>query len=448
MTGYSLKAIADKFRNGIYQKSEVDSALSLKVNNTDVVGAIGNINSPLLDMPLKNSLAMKAGVGSATFTRASTATYIDRYGVLKTAAVDEPRFEKEGYLNEGSSANLLLYSEQFDNAAWVKEASTITANTTDTLDPYGTNVADKIMETAVSQSHAVYTGASYNFTAGATYTQSVFLKPNGRSIFRITTWSSTVFTTPRSILVNLSTKTISVNEGAVLNYKLDTLPNGWFRVQFSYTADATGTTFGAMVRPRLDDGATENYLGDTTKGFFIMGAQLEALPFATSYIPTTGATVTRSADVLNVTAANNIGYFMDNWTISFDVVIMGVRPSINGTILYLSGLSNTYMLNICDYGNGNVVLCYVNSSQYPTANPTVVYKNKNRITFVLNNGVLYGYLNGVSVGIGATVNTTPVTIKVPTSIVIGDTTGNSSYKKLSNIRIYDKALTAQEVALA
>jgi hypothetical protein len=70
--------------------------------------AIGNINSPLLDMPLNNSLVMKAGVGSATFTRASTATYVDRYGVLKTAAIDVPRFESKGYLTEGSKTNLLL----------------------------------------------------------------------------------------------------------------------------------------------------------------------------------------------------------------------------------------------------------------------------------------------------------------------------------------------------
>ena len=67
-----------------------------KISTADIMMAIGNLNSPLLDMPLKNSLAMKAGVGSATFTRASTATYVDRYGVLKTASIDEPRFEKEG----------------------------------------------------------------------------------------------------------------------------------------------------------------------------------------------------------------------------------------------------------------------------------------------------------------------------------------------------------------
>ena len=72
---------------------------------------IGNLSNPLLDMPLNNNLAMKQGNGQATFTRAGTATYIDIYGVLQTAKVDEPRFEKQGLLMEGVSTNLFLNSE-------------------------------------------------------------------------------------------------------------------------------------------------------------------------------------------------------------------------------------------------------------------------------------------------------------------------------------------------
>ena len=79
----------------------------------NIQGAIGNINLPLLDIPLKNSLALKQGVGSVVFTRATTGTFIDRYGVLQTAAIDEARFEKEGLLIEGASTNLLTYSQDF-----------------------------------------------------------------------------------------------------------------------------------------------------------------------------------------------------------------------------------------------------------------------------------------------------------------------------------------------
>jgi hypothetical protein len=104
------------------------------------------------------------------------------------------------------------------------------------------------------------------------------------------------------------------------------------------------------------------------------------------------------------------------------------------------------MLYITDYGNGSSIICYVNGNTYATPNPTVVYKNKNRITFVLNNGILYGYLNGVLTG-SSTIATTAVSIMSPTNIVISDTSAANSYKKISNLRIYDRALTTYEVSL-
>ena len=50
------------------------------------------------------------------FTRASTATYIDKSGCLQTAAENEPRFEREGLLIEGQRTNYMLNSE--NPASW------------------------------------------------------------------------------------------------------------------------------------------------------------------------------------------------------------------------------------------------------------------------------------------------------------------------------------------
>ena len=88
----------------------------------------GRINNPLVHIPLNNTLDMLCGKGTVTFTRASTATYIDRYGVLKSAAVDEARFEKKGLLREGASTNTLLQSEDF-GTTWTFVRASITTTT-------------------------------------------------------------------------------------------------------------------------------------------------------------------------------------------------------------------------------------------------------------------------------------------------------------------------------
>jgi len=126
--GWGLKSIADKFRKGIYTEDELSSV-------------IGNINNPLLDMPLNNSLSMKQGVGEVTFTRDTIATYIDRYGILQYAAVDEPRFEKDGFLVEGESTNLCLQSEDF-NTTWNWQNITPVSK----VAPDGSNNAYKLEE--------------------------------------------------------------------------------------------------------------------------------------------------------------------------------------------------------------------------------------------------------------------------------------------------------------
>ncbi|HAO2950325.1 TPA: phage tail protein, partial [Escherichia coli] len=50
------------------------------------------------------------------FKRASKATYINKSGVLTEAAIDEPRFERDGLLIEGQRTNYMLNSES--PASW------------------------------------------------------------------------------------------------------------------------------------------------------------------------------------------------------------------------------------------------------------------------------------------------------------------------------------------
>ena len=81
------------------------------------------------------------GSGDMTVVRATTATRVNENGLI-----------------EVTPYNLFTYSEQFDNASWVKERITITTNATTA--PNGTLTADKIVEDTTTNSHRVRQNAT------------------------------------------------------------------------------------------------------------------------------------------------------------------------------------------------------------------------------------------------------------------------------------------------
>jgi hypothetical protein len=127
---------------------------------------------PTLDL---NFAATKRLDPRIAFTRTSTGTFVGSNGLIQTAVSGAPRFdhnpttgESLGLLVEEARTNHNTYSEQFDNAAWVKTRSSITSNTI--VAPDGTLTGDKLVEdTTASNTHQISQSAS--LTAG-THTYS------------------------------------------------------------------------------------------------------------------------------------------------------------------------------------------------------------------------------------------------------------------------------------
>jgi len=140
-----------------------------------------------------------------TFSRASNATVTNSSGNIVYAP-----------------HNLLTYSEQFDNSAWTKQDSTITANAT--VSPDGTTTADKLAETAVTGSNYAY--QTMSFTAGVTYTLSVYAKAAERNFVWVQL-PGTAFGSAQYRLVNLTDGTSS---GSATIYSVTSVGNGWWRV--------------------------------------------------------------------------------------------------------------------------------------------------------------------------------------------------------------------------
>jgi hypothetical protein len=232
-----------------------------------------------------------------------------------------PRFDHDpvtgeslGLLVEEQRTNLLLRSEEFDNAGWTKTRSSITANTI--VAPNGTLTGDKLVEdTTASNSHAVSQG-SLAFTSGTSYSLSVYVKAAGRTQLRMAL-PSAAFGTAVAYTFDLSAETATqqtsgTNDGG----SITAVGNEWYRCRV--TAQATATNNGS-VTIFTSVGGIVSYTGDGFSGIYIWGAQLEVGAFPTSYIPTTTATVTRSADVASISGSNfSSWYRQDEGTVFSD----------------------------------------------------------------------------------------------------------------------------------
>jgi hypothetical protein len=247
---------------------------------------------------------------SATAYTPTTSQPITNYiPVLQTAAANTPRFdhnpttgESLGLLIEEQRTNLLLRSQEFDNAAWGKNSVTVTAN--QVVAPDGSISGDLLAGSSGVNDFILYAPTT---ASGTVLCFSFFIKNRNASVSRLMFRTAA---TAAAATINWSGSQIT----SIVSYGGEPLPtsygytdqgNGWYRVY----AVATTTETNQNVRI-FPDG------NNTYKEVYIWGAQLEAGSFPTSYIPTTTAQVTRSADAASMTGSNfSSWYRQDEGTI-------------------------------------------------------------------------------------------------------------------------------------
>ena len=237
--------------------------------------------SGVLYSQLPESGAVDFGV-----TRATTAYRTNASGILESVASGVPRLDYPAaggcpsLLVEPAATNLLLRSEEFDNASWTKVSGgtgsvpVVTANTVTA--PDGTLTADTIFLNAGS-------GTTINDTSRVVYNISLTVTEHTFSVYL---------------------------KGAVGGEQIQLVSpsGGFFRVVLTtewqrYSITATGAaTVAGRAGVSIRRGLTEPI--DASATFYAWGAQLETGSVATSYIPTTAATATRNADVISKTGVS------------------------------------------------------------------------------------------------------------------------------------------------
>jgi hypothetical protein len=288
---------------------------------------------PSLNLDFANSKQLDPRV---TFTRATTASHTGADGIVRLAAINAPRFDHDavtgeckGLLIEEQRTNLLTYSEQFDNAAWTKTRCSITANATTA--PNSTLTADKLVENTETGAH--YTTQSSSFISDTTYTYSAFCKANERGYALIETHVSVFGSSNRAIFALDGSNKITILTGSFISASIISVGGGWYRVSVTLTATVTTTAIGLLLGITSTT-ASQAYTGDGTSGIYIWGAQLEAGSFATSYIPTTAAATSRSADVAYMDGTNFSGWYnQSEGTLCVDYTLVAKSANIGVVML-------------------------------------------------------------------------------------------------------------------
>ncbi|MCE2725070.1 MAG: hypothetical protein LW865_17620, partial [Betaproteobacteria bacterium] len=243
------------------------------------------------------------GSGSKQFymwgAQSEIGSSLNTYSKTTSASNSGPRFDhtyngtswiSRGLLVEEQRTNLFQQSEDFSNAYWVKTNSSILSNSA--TSPDGNNTADKIVEDTSNNAHYIQKTLG---GASATYSLSIYAKAGGRNWILLGWWDGAA---NRNAYFNISSGSVGTISGSV-STSIVSVGNGWFRCTVTHTS-----AISVMYTQCATSDGVSSYTGDGTSGVFIWGAQLEAGAFPTSYIPTTSASATRSADVCQITGSD------------------------------------------------------------------------------------------------------------------------------------------------
>ena len=282
-------------------------------------------------------------------------------------------------LLEPQRTNLVTYSEQFDNAAWSKSgngtgsAPVVTAN--NSISPDGTMNADTVV-----------------FNSGAGTTASDF-----SSLFQTFGGTTAIYTVSFYAKTASGTAQVQVRIDGSLYDKL-TITDEWQRFTLTKSLTGTSNVFEMTIRRDLNEPI------NASATIQLWGVQVELGAYATSYIPTLGASVTRVADAASKTGISSL-IGQTEGTIFIEVNFQNIDQSPGPDILIsLNNGTTDNEINILldtPAGANKTLLAYVRNA---AANEAVIYgaspitatKYKIAISYKLNDIVFYA--NGLQIG--------------------------------------------------
>jgi hypothetical protein len=272
----------------------ISKGLTLKSYNTPA--AIAGV-APTLDYRFaldRREIEAISLTDKLTYTGATNGTFVNRSGLIERATTDQPRFDHGtlsrqslGLLVEEERTNLLLRSEELDNAYWVGVNITITANVATA--PTGNLTADRVTGSGVLTTQSKTSGS---VTAGlGAVAVSFFAKYESHK------WLQLFFNGDGTPWANFDVETGAVGAtGANTIATITPVGSGWFKCVLIKAAVSDAAVTGCRFVLVDTSNSGRNANSETTGSLLLWGAQLEVGAFPTSYIPTTTTALTRPVD--------------------------------------------------------------------------------------------------------------------------------------------------------
>lgn len=390
------------------------------------------------------SIVPSDGTGDMTFARTGdTATRVNSSGLIESVLANKPRLDYLGstcpkLLLEPSKTNLILQSQDISSVLWTKGGTnTIVSNSA--VAPDGTTTADSIQ----SANASTYNNITQNnsVSANSTYTFSVFVKKEttrtnfcGVSLYFIGGTgkiASVAFNEVAGTATNLTDSNITPI------IKVDDYGTYW---RYNVTATDTGsnTILIAYFYPTISVNGTSGNLG-TGSARTIWGLQLEAGAYATSYIPTTTASVTRNGDTATKTSATAL-IGQTEGTLFFDID-------------YKGNAEDSYRLVLSDNSYNNFIYPSINGSKLLSISLWSGGVNQGELTKSLTIGrhkIAFGYkLNNVVLYVDGQLASTDTSSTMPASLTqmtIGGGLFGTSFGLYNSVALWKTRLTNAELA--
>lgn len=239
------------------------------------------------------------------------------------------------FLRGRYATNLMLRSEELDNASWTKVNATVIPNAI--IAPDGVTTVEKIVETTATGAHAV-TQAPTTWTSGVTYTLSVYAKAIDARLLVLQYPSVNFGGGNAAAWFNLQTGslgTVQVNVTATI----DPVGNGWYRCSITGTCTSTGANALAIYATNAN-GVT-SYTGDGVSGVYVWGTQVEVGATYGPYVRTTTASATGPSNELALAIRTGLDAFGAGGN-AYDVSLSAsIDPDKQASVLTITRTAGT-----------------------------------------------------------------------------------------------------------